>query len=211
MQDAFERARSLRRELCAIPLRAIVVDPAMTARLFDWGESDADLERAVSMDGVQVPIVVDRQGDSSFRLLDGARRRAASLRAGNTHIPALVYDALPTGDALLVQYASQHAVRPLWDEREYSRMLRAVINAQLVAKTGARYASEYKWRILGLASDCTTRGELARLLRTEGLTHAHLAAWKRQFDESGSFEDRRGGKRTSERSRASVVSQPAAI
>lgn len=195
MQDAYQLTRSLAHEFRAIPIAAIVTDFAITPDSYSRTGADFGLAKEVAWNGVRIPIAVDRQGDARFRLLDGARRLAAARLAGHTHIPAVVYKTLSEGDASLVRYASQHTDEPLWNDDEYPQMLRAILNAQLVAKKGGRwgcYASEYKWRILGLASDCTTRSELSILLRTEGLTHSHLAAWRRQFDESGSFEDRRG-------------------
>lgn len=191
MQDTYERAHALPHAFQSIPLAALLIDRDLMASSPSRMLSDSAFEREIAENGVQNPIVVDRSGDTSLRLLDGARRRAAAVLAGYTHIPAMVYETLSAEDVLLVQYASQNGEETLWTASEYPQILRTVLNAQLVAKKGGRYSSEYKWRILGLASDCTEWGELSRLLKTEGITHSHLAAWRRQFDETGSFEDRR--------------------
>lgn len=194
----YDRARTLPHEFRAIPLRATTTTSDITLDPYDRARvDDADfqsLAASVARDGVRIPIVVDRYGDS-FRILDGVRRKVAAERAGDTHVPAMVYEPLIVADALAVRFASQHATEPLWTDTEAPRVLRAVLNAQLVAKKGGRYASEYKWRMLGLASDCTKPGELSRLLRSEGITHSHLAAWRRQLDETGSFDDRRLARR----------------
>jgi transposase-like protein len=42
-----------------------------------------------------------------------------------------------------------------------------------------RFTAEYKLRVLQDAEACTLRGELAELLRREGLYSSHLAAWRR--------------------------------
>ncbi|RMF57075.1 MAG: hypothetical protein D6746_11590, partial [Bacteroidetes bacterium] len=41
-----------------------------------------------------------------------------------------------------------------------------------------RFSAEEKERILREADACTERGELAQLLRREGLYSSHLAAWR---------------------------------
>ena len=43
-----------------------------------------------------------------------------------------------------------------------------------------RFTAEYKRRILQEANDCTKTGELAALLRREGLYSSHLTTWRRQ-------------------------------
>jgi transposase len=46
-----------------------------------------------------------------------------------------------------------------------------------------RFSAEYKLRILGEAQACTRNGEVAALLRREGLCASHLTAWRTQRDE----------------------------
>jgi transposase-like protein len=45
-----------------------------------------------------------------------------------------------------------------------------------------RFTGEYKLRILREAAGSTRSGEIAALLRREGLYSSHLAAWRRQQD-----------------------------
>jgi len=50
-----------------------------------------------------------------------------------------------------------------------------------------RYSAEYKLRILREAATCTQSGEIAALLRREGLYSSHLTTW-RQAQERGELE-----------------------
>lgn len=211
MMNAYQLTRSLPHEFRAIPIAAIMTSSVVSPDPYSRTESDFALAQEVLADGVRIPITVDRQGDSYFRVLDGVRRLGAARLAGYTHIPAVVYPELSDGDANAVRYASQHTNEPLWTEREYPQVLRAILNAQLVAKKRGRYASEYKWRMLGLASDCTERGELSTLLRTERLAHSHLVAWRRQFDKTGSFEDRRVAAMRNGKKAVVAPTQPALV
>lgn len=43
-----------------------------------------------------------------------------------------------------------------------------------------RFSGEYKLRILGQVDGCKGRGEVAALLRKEGLYSSHLSEWRKQ-------------------------------
>jgi hypothetical protein len=47
-----------------------------------------------------------------------------------------------------------------------------------------RFRAEYKLRILREAEACTRKGEVAELLRREGLCASHLTAWRKKRDEA---------------------------
>lgn len=52
-----------------------------------------------------------------------------------------------------------------------------------VMSTRRRFSPEYKLRILEEADQCSEPGELAELLRREGIYSSYLTAWRRQRDE----------------------------
>jgi hypothetical protein len=60
-----------------------------------------------------------------------------------------------------------------------------------------RYTSHYKLEILRKADACTKPGEVAALLRKEGLYSSHLVTWRRQRD-AGLTPKTRGRKRTAD-------------
>ncbi len=60
-----------------------------------------------------------------------------------------------------------------------------------------RYTSHYKLEILRKADACTKPGEVAALLRKEGLYSSHLVTWRRQRD-VGLTPKTRGRKRTAD-------------
>lgn len=60
-----------------------------------------------------------------------------------------------------------------------------------------RFTAEYKRKVLQEADACTKSGEIAALLRREGLWSSHLAAWRRQREAgalSGLAPKKRGPK-----------------
>ena len=60
-----------------------------------------------------------------------------------------------------------------------------------------RFTAEYKRKVLQEADACTKQGELAALLRREGLYSSHLTAWRRLRDAgelSGLAAKKRGPK-----------------
>lgn len=60
-----------------------------------------------------------------------------------------------------------------------------------------RFTAEYKRKVLQQADGCTKPGELAALLRREGLYSSHLTAWRRQREAgelSGLSAKKRGPK-----------------
>ena len=72
-----------------------------------------------------------------------------------------------------------------------------------------RFTAEYKRKVLQEADGCTKTGEIAALLRREGLYSSHLTAWRRQREAgelSGLAAKRRGPKarRVDERDRRIV-------
>ena len=59
---------------------------------------------------------------------------------------------------------------------------RQVPSAGVPAKPKRRqYSAEFKARIVEEADACTQEGEIAALLRREGLYSSHLANWRRQY------------------------------
>lgn len=48
-----------------------------------------------------------------------------------------------------------------------------------------RYTVEYKLKIIQAAGRCSERGDIAALLRKEGLYKSHLRDWRRQYREGG--------------------------
>src|SRR5689334_15608643 len=60
-----------------------------------------------------------------------------------------------------------------------------------------RYTSEFKLRILVEAEHCVARGELAALLKREGLYSSHLVAWRRQQAAAmqGALEPKKRGRK----------------
>ena len=59
---------------------------------------------------------------------------------------------------------------------------RRVSSAGVPAKPKRRqYSAEFKARIVEEAEACTESGEIAALLRREGLYSSHLANWRRQY------------------------------
>lgn len=48
-----------------------------------------------------------------------------------------------------------------------------------------RFTAEYKRKVLDAVDACTKPGEIAAVLRQEGLYSSHLAAWRRQRREGG--------------------------
>jgi transposase len=59
---------------------------------------------------------------------------------------------------------------------------------------GRRFTLEYKLKIVQAAERCSRRGELAALLRKEGLYKESVAKWRRQYQEEG-VEGLKGKKR----------------
>jgi transposase-like protein len=57
-----------------------------------------------------------------------------------------------------------------------------------VPKPGKRrsFTAAEKLRIVRAAAACTERGEIAALLRAEGIYSSHLTAWRKQLDLHGS-------------------------
>ncbi|HMA92877.1 MAG TPA: helix-turn-helix domain-containing protein [Polyangiaceae bacterium] len=48
-----------------------------------------------------------------------------------------------------------------------------------------RFTTEEKQRITLAAKACKSRGELSDLLRSEGITHSHLATWRERYELNG--------------------------
>ena len=59
------------------------------------------------------------------------------------------------------------------------RMLTATETEVSAKAQRRRFTAEYKQRVLQEADTCTKPGELAALLRREGLYSSHLTAWRR--------------------------------
>jgi transposase len=68
-----------------------------------------------------------------------------------------------------------------------------------------RFSAEYKLDILGQADACKRPGDVAALLRREGLYSSHLSTWRRQRDE-GALK----GLRSKKRGRKAQVRNPLA-
>lgn len=60
-----------------------------------------------------------------------------------------------------------------------------------------RFSGEYKIRILAQVDACTGRGEVASLLRKEGLYSSHLTEWRKQLRTQGDagLEPRKPGRK----------------
>jgi transposase len=60
-----------------------------------------------------------------------------------------------------------------------------------------RFTAEYKRKVLKEADDCTKAGELAALLRREGLYSSNLIAWRRQREtgELSGLEPKKRGRK----------------
>lgn len=65
-------------------------------------------------------------------------------------------------------------------------------------QTRRRLTAAYKRRILKEADECTERGALGEMLRSEGLYYAQLCKWRKQL-ENGELIDRRRGRKSSGR------------
>ena len=59
--------------------------------------------------------------------------------------------------------------------------------------TRRRFTAEYKRKVLQEADGCDKPGEVAALLRREGLYSSHLALWRRQRD--GGLEPKKRGQK----------------
>lgn len=74
----------------------------------------------------------------------------------------------------------------------------AAMETEVVAKAQRRrFTAEYKRKVLQEADGCTKSGELAALLRREGLYSSHLSTWRRQREAgelSGLAAKKRGPK-----------------
>jgi transposase len=69
------------------------------------------------------------------------------------------------------------------------------VNPEVVAKPQRRiYTAEYKKRILAQADAATEKGDIARLLRREGIYSSRLTSWRRERESAlqTAFSQKRG-------------------
>lgn len=113
--------------LTSIPLDRIQPNPEQPRRYFDE-ETLKELADSIRERGLLQPVIVQRDGESGYRLIAGERRYRASRMAGLAAVPALVRDDDPLEVAMienlqredLTPLEAAHAMAGLIRERGYT-------------------------------------------------------------------------------------------
>lgn len=96
--------------------------------------ADDNLRKSVSTFGVLVPIVLAKEGKSSFRIVDGKRRRDAAGFAELDTVPVVVYD-MPPGvpDSALITANEQRSTNWIAEYDALTELLKAEPNTSAIS------------------------------------------------------------------------------
>ena len=109
--------------MAQIPIDQIQPNPYQPRRMFNEASID-ELARSVREHGIVQPLVVMRAGDK-YKLIAGERRFRAAQKAGLATVPAVVKDALKSGDALqlaLVENIQREDLNPMEEANAYHQL-----------------------------------------------------------------------------------------
>ena len=103
----------VRSELLHIPVDQISSNPENPRLIFDQGKLDM-LAESISEVGILVPLIVYKEDDGSYVLLDGERRWLCAKRLNKKDVPANII-AKPTKIENILRMFNIHNVREEWE------------------------------------------------------------------------------------------------
>lgn len=151
-----------------------------------------ELAASIKEKGVLQPIIVERKGDGSFKLVAGERRWRAAQIAGLKKIPAMIKSRLTPSDSLeiaLIENIQREDLNPVETAEGFSRLMRdfSLTQEELSEKVGKERATVANYlrllklpdEIKSLISDSSlSMGHARAVLSIEGRTHQIEAARK---------------------------------
>lgn len=133
--------------LKAVPLAAIRAHPDNVRD--DLGDL-TELARSLRAQGVLQPVLLAPDGEDSYVLLDGHRRRAAAELAGLPSLPALITDRAGGQDEVVATMlaASMHRqLTPMEQARAFRRLRKTGVSVEEIASTSGFSASTVRKRL----------------------------------------------------------------
>ena len=119
-----------------ISIDALVFDVTQP-RKFINEEKLAELSESIKQKGVLEPIIVYKKDDNKYQLISGERRVRASIRAGLSHIPAVIKENLDEKEIKeiqLIENLQREDITPLERAEAIRDYLSPVIDKQDLAK-----------------------------------------------------------------------------
>jgi ParB/RepB/Spo0J family partition protein len=122
-----------------LEIKDIIPTPDNPRRIDTHSDGFQELAKSIMADGVKIPVVVRPHPElpGKYDLRAGARRLAASIEAGKTTIPALVYEEMTDADAFDMTFFENFArenLKPLEESAAVAMLLEKYGgNTQVVA------------------------------------------------------------------------------
>ena len=129
-----------------------------------------DLAASIRAVGLLTPVLVEDNGDGTFRLVAGHRRHAACQMAGLTDIPALVkrFDPVGRKAAALVENGQRVALTQMEEAAAYQDLLSLDVDADTLARSVGRPRAEVDGRLAVFALPASVH----QMLADDALTYA---------------------------------------
>jgi ParB/RepB/Spo0J family partition protein len=121
--------------------------PNNPRKQIDTGRRFAELLESVENDGVKIPVLVRRiPGQVGYELMAGARRLRASVLAGKTQIPAMVYPAMTDEQAFELTFFENYAREDL-TPLEQSEAVESLLSQYQgnAAKVAEKFGKTERW------------------------------------------------------------------
>lgn len=121
-------------EAIDVLLTDIRPNPEQPRRYFDEGEL-AGLAQSIRENGVIQPVVVYKNGDGCYDLIDGERRWRAAWLAGLERVPAVVRKsaAVEAGELALVANIQRADLTPLEEAQGFQKMVEMGLSITKIA------------------------------------------------------------------------------
>ena len=124
IEALFDEGGPSRGGLVHVPVDQIAGDPHQARQTFSE-ETLRELAESIRKKGVLQPILVEKRGERSYRILAGERRWRAARMAGLKEIPVIVgtYSAAEKQEIALIENIHREDLTPLEEARAYKRLM----------------------------------------------------------------------------------------
>jgi ParB/RepB/Spo0J family partition protein len=170
-------------ELRSLPITSIIPaedNPRETLTGLDT------LAASIRSVGLLCPVLVEDNGDGTYRLVAGSRRLAASQIAGLAEIPALVRSLDPVARKLaqIAENAGRVDLTPIEEGAAYQDLLSLDVDGDTVARSVGRPRAEVDGRVAVFALPRSVHAMLAddRLTYAEALLLTEVAEYPEDID-----------------------------
>lgn len=164
-----------------IPVELILPNPDQPRRVFEDQELE-ELCESIREFGILQPVILKKEGDSSYILIAGERRLRAAAMIGLKKVPAILKDVNNKEVALiaLVENVQRENLNYMEEAMAYQRLMdeHGLTQSEIARRVGKQQSTiSNKVRLLGLPK------EIQELLSQYQLTERHARALLRVHDD----------------------------